>query len=683
MKRKKTKTMTFAICIVAIMLISGFLLVTASVQPATAAGKGTVVNDDITEDTLWNIEGSPYVLDGRVITIHHDDRSVNLTIDAGVEIQARSYAGDIWGINPTKHGGITVGKNGALKVLGRSEKPVRFTSASDEKNTGDWSSIVIAADSRASETVIQNAIIEYAGFSNAGISIYGGTPRISHTHFRFISANGIYTEGGATPTIEDCRFENNSGYAILLDDSLPHLANNSFANDQVIGFNTRLYGGHRQQPITHNGTLGVPGVQDNGRIAPYDLGNCLGIRIFNESFPVTLTITAGVVVQGHVTSHGWSEGIYHNQVNVSKNAALKVLGIADEPVVFTSAANPDDKNAGQWGGVVFEADSRASDSIIQHAVFEYGGSNRVSSISNPGWVPAMLSVYGGTPCISDSLFTKSNVSGLCLRESANPTITGCTFTENKIGLTFDMTSPLAISGNSVVKNIDYGAFNENGEAIIDMTNNWWGNVSGPLDDSDDRATGGWYNPEGRGDNVSDYIKYKPWLTSTPTSTPPTSALANCIYFNTGAWTNLSSVFTNGTEIYGGTNNKYNGTAYMYLWLSFDSAQANMSLRPCPDDIDPQAKTGDPNWGDRAELAIEEIPSNELRNRLTADFVPYELRAGLKSHYIYRIIVTAPDHGYHSSYICSFDTSPNYAIGWGNVDDSDWLGRVRVCNVGTQ
>jgi parallel beta-helix repeat protein len=625
--------------------------------------------------------------------------------------------------------------------------------------------------------------------------------------------------------------------------------------------------GRLQQPITHSGTLDVPGIQDNGRIAPYDLGNCLGIRIFNESSPVTLTIEAGVVVQGHVTGHGWSEGIFHNQIAVSKNAALKVLGTADEPVVFTSAANPDERNAGQWGGVVFEADSRASDSIIQHAVFEYGGSNWVPSISNPGWIPGMLSVYGGAPCISDSLFTKSNVSWLCLRESANPTITGCTFTENKIGLTFNMTSPLTISGNRIVQNIDYGAFNENGEVIIDMTNNWWGDDSGPLDDSDDRETGGWYNPEGRGDNVSDYIKYKPWSTGiptpsptgylwlsdftsdkiykldtlgnvlvsfdspgslpsdlawdgtylwctddgwgkgysnkifkldnagnvitsfdapqndsysgglawdgaslwyvrdytaaytgtfmdtielcneiyqldttgnvlshftapspgssgltwdgahlwvadawddliyqlnttgkvlesigspgsspigqawaeTPTSTPPPSALTNCISFNTGEWTDLRSVFSNSTEILGYTNNKYGGTAYRYLWLSFAMPSA-ISLRPCPTELNPQA--GEPNWGDRAELEIEKIASSELESRLSADSVPDDLGAKLIGPYIYRLTVTAPDHGYHSSYIFSFDAPPSYAIGKGKVDDLEWLGRVRVCNIGT-
>lgn len=49
--------------------------------------------------------------------------------------------------------------------------------------------------------------------------------------------------------------------------------------------------------------------------------------------------------------------------------------------------------------------------------------------------------------------------------------------------------------------------------IIDATNNWWSDPHGPTDDSDDRATGGWYNPGDitDGDPVSDYVKYEPWL----------------------------------------------------------------------------------------------------------------------------------------------------------------------------
>jgi hypothetical protein len=41
--------------------------------------------------------------------------------------------------------------------------------------------------------------------------------------------------------------------------------------------------------------------------------------------------------------------------------------------------------------------------------------------------------------------------------------------------------------------------------------NWWGDVSGPYDPSDDTATGGLYNPDGVGDHVSDYVDYDPWI----------------------------------------------------------------------------------------------------------------------------------------------------------------------------
>jgi len=57
--------------------------------------------------------------------------------------------------------------------------------------------------------------------------------------------------------------------------------------------------------------------------------------------------------------------------------------------------------------------------------------------------------------------------------------------------------------------------------VINAENNWWGDPSGPLDTSDDRATGGFYNPGGLGDRVSNYVDYEPWLGQPPSlgSTP--------------------------------------------------------------------------------------------------------------------------------------------------------------------
>jgi hypothetical protein len=45
--------------------------------------------------------------------------------------------------------------------------------------------------------------------------------------------------------------------------------------------------------------------------------------------------------------------------------------------------------------------------------------------------------------------------------------------------------------------------------VVDATDNFWGSDSGPKDASDDRATGGFYNPGGTGDPVSNYVNYSP------------------------------------------------------------------------------------------------------------------------------------------------------------------------------
>ena len=46
---------------------------------------------------------------------------------------------------------------------------------------------------------------------------------------------------------------------------------------------------------------------------------------------------------------------------------------------------------------------------------------------------------------------------------------------------------------------------------MNAENNHWGDPTGPYDPSDDRSTGGFYNPNGQGDQVSDKVDYEPWI----------------------------------------------------------------------------------------------------------------------------------------------------------------------------
>jgi hypothetical protein len=119
-------------------------------------------------------------------------------------------------------------------------------------------------------------------------------------------------------------------------------------------------------------------------------------------------------------------------------------------------------------------------------------------------------------CIGVSI---SNVS-----KYSAPTVTSNTLTSCDTGLRVNHSNG-TYTGNTISGNTSYGLYN-GGTTTIDATNNYWGDPSGPLDDSDDRASGGYYNPNGKGNRVSDYVNYDPWTGKGATNpvipSPPTT-----------------------------------------------------------------------------------------------------------------------------------------------------------------
>jgi parallel beta-helix repeat protein len=73
---------------------------------------------------------------------------------------------------------------------------------------------------------------------------------------------------------------------------------------------------------------------------------------------------------------------------------------------------------------------------------------------------------------------------------------------------------IAVNQNDIFDNLDYGAYATGFSEHVNAERNWWGDDSGPYDGSDDTAAGGFYNPEGQGDAVSDYLDYVPWVRRT-------------------------------------------------------------------------------------------------------------------------------------------------------------------------
>jgi hypothetical protein len=136
--------------------------------------------------------------------------------------------------------------------------------------------------------------------------------------------------------------------------------------------------------------------------------------------------------------------------------------------------------------------------------------------------------YGGTATITNNTITSCRGVASDLSTSAGilvttyygagtqATITGNTLTGNTEGIAVGYdgadTSVVTAHSNNIAGNIDYGINTTSTTVIVNATDNWWGDPTGPQDLSNDTATGGWYNPLGLGNAVSDRVKYDPYQT---------------------------------------------------------------------------------------------------------------------------------------------------------------------------
>jgi hypothetical protein len=279
--------------------------------------------------------------------------------------------------------------------------------------------------------------------------------------------------------------------------------------------------GHGEPTIVNGGTI-TDKVKWTTYGSPYIvLGN---ITIAEGG---TLTIEPGVRVE--LAGEENNDLLTGVQINVS--GTLIASG-----VTFTWADGQH-----QWRGIQFNGaganDSRLEDCTIEHAsgLYRYciqysgcwDGDFGVIDINNGS--PTIIgntisdaltgiSVDNGSPVISNNHITGMTTQGIGVSNSnSSPTVTGNTVTGCGIGLNVSNSNG-TYQGNTIMNNTSYGLY-YSGVALLDAINNNWGDQSGPLDDSDDRASGGLYNPNGLGNRVSDHVNYYPWVGSSTPAVP--------------------------------------------------------------------------------------------------------------------------------------------------------------------
>ena len=335
----------------------------------------------ISANTTWKDKGLDvdYIIDGWTWI----EGNACLTIEPGVTIM---FTGT--------DGGLEVGENAGLKMIGTAEKPIRLVNPTNNNNVGAWRGIRI--NSKRSDNQF-----EYVQFINGGADhpvIYNrGTLSMKHCLIDGGQGNGIDLQWDG----EFTAFENNTiknvDYPLWMDSfkKVNALGNgNSYVNNTNNMINMCIYWLDDNSNVTFN-NQGIPYYMSEG------------LNVYNNS---KMIVDAGVEFVFD----------YEKEFVVSDDCRLEVNGTASQPVIFRAkdAENP-------WSGLAFY--SSRTGNVINYA-----------KIMNCG-----LDEYGAERCclyigseakltLTNNVFGPSNYYGVAIQylpNWGNVTHSGNTFTD--------------------------------------------------------------------------------------------------------------------------------------------------------------------------------------------------------------------------------------------------------------
>jgi len=121
-----------------------------------------------------------------------------------------------------------------------------------------------------------------------------------------------------------------------------------------------------------------------------------------------------------------------------------------------------------------------------------------------------MGLYHDRNQVTGNLFT-GNIWGIKIAASEENRVEYNNITGNKIGIfiegyeAFSFAENNLISHNNIRDNTNFGINATSNQAVTEVvSHNWWGSASGPYHPTE--------NPNGTGDNVTDFLDFKPWLT---------------------------------------------------------------------------------------------------------------------------------------------------------------------------
>jgi hypothetical protein len=306
-EREMPKKMFFGVLLA--MFISGLLIVTIEFDATKATsyvGLGTLVGGYISANTVWTLDGSPYVVVSDVIV----EAGVVLTINQGVTVKFTS--------------GTSIIVDGALVADGNFTYPITFTSNSTTPAPGDWGSIRFRDSSDDALCIINYGVVR---FGITGILAESSSPQIRYCNVSDNSENGIQIAEGAASVYRCFVSNNNVGILINGANASPSIAECEIRENRLAGVFCNWawgWGGTisiQRNDISSNGGNGIfCSVSYNVLISDNVIFNNTGSGINNDRMDMMVSGNAiknnnyGIIIGSGGGATGGVYPINHNQI---------------------------------------------------------------------------------------------------------------------------------------------------------------------------------------------------------------------------------------------------------------------------------------------------------------------------------------------------------------------------------
>ncbi len=208
----------------------------------------TNITSDITTNTIWNISGSPYIIQNS-ITVQN---GVTLTVDAGVLVKF-----DL---------STSLFIEGTIVAQGQKSNQIIFASNQPVPNIDDWGAIRIQPASGAT------SLIEYCTFSYSrfSVKVINASPTIQNCDMSQTRFSAVQIDGGSA-IVQYNDIYSNEGASVFVGTGTPEISYNVLHDNKSDGIHVLTLG----SPVIHHNII-----YGNPR---YGINSSTGCIIFNNT----------------------------------------------------------------------------------------------------------------------------------------------------------------------------------------------------------------------------------------------------------------------------------------------------------------------------------------------------------------------------------------------------------------